>query len=709
MFPLLTLALLAPAADPAPAPPPNTWVKISPLPGGPPSPGLGYEGALAWDSKHRRVIRFAGHNQGGGGEQNAETWTFDPVTAKWELKEPNTSPPGACCNQQNLFDPAAGRFLRFPAFSGSHGWQWFREIYFSNSSAWTYDLASNTWRDARPLPAPRVAPLRCASWDSDFQVAVVFGGEGSNEGTLAYDPHANTWHRLKPKEEPEPRSGGNMAYDPVNKLHVMFGTQFGNDPATWTFDLRKNQWRGHTPKPSPPTDRNDPVLAYDAASGKVLAVVRRLADPKKDDAGGQVETWSFDAAAKTWARLNPPREPDGWSNRSRVMLAAPELNLTLLESVVNPSQRVKGVDREQQVWVLRTGEAKPPAVLSPVNVRVVTDPAAAMVEWDRSPSTGVAKYLVFRGTGPTPWQAEYRQVAVHNGEEKEFRFRDPDAGNRPVYYRVKSVSAAGQESDFSPAVRAQPRAPDDLAAGVISEKQVRLTWKPAADAAGYVVERAPVEVYTEDQIQRLRKDTAPLAEPSVGAVHRVGKFERLTKQPAAETTFADTGIDLTKPAAGSFDGAEVVRRFPPDQLDPAGKAYRFAVYAYRVRAANGLGVEGGPSAWVLTIPAAPEHVFAKEDGTTCHLKWKAADGVAGYRVYRMEGPKLNGPGQKVTRLTADPLREAKFTDPAATKETKRYWVVAVDALGQEGIPSAPAWSHRQFLSVYRNFTGEWHQ
>src|SRR5262249_43848501 len=108
---------------------PNTWVKRSPLKDGPPSPALAYEAALAYDTLHKVVIRWAGHNQGGGGEQNGETWTFDPVTAKWTIKEPNTSPPGACCNQQNVFDPIQNRYIRFRAFSGSHGWHWFRENY----------------------------------------------------------------------------------------------------------------------------------------------------------------------------------------------------------------------------------------------------------------------------------------------------------------------------------------------------------------------------------------------------------------------------------------------------------------------------------------------------------------------------------------------------------------------------------------------------
>lgn len=180
---LLTLPLLAGlslAMEPAPLPQePNTWIKRSPGKDVPRSPGMGYETSLGYDPIARKVIRWGGHNQGGGGEQNAETWVLDPATMKWELKEPNRSPPGVCCAQQNVFDPVGGRFLRFPAFSGSHGWHWFRENYLNNSSLWTYDLAGNTWRDMRPVPTPHPAPLRCSSWDSHHQVAVVFGGEGS--------------------------------------------------------------------------------------------------------------------------------------------------------------------------------------------------------------------------------------------------------------------------------------------------------------------------------------------------------------------------------------------------------------------------------------------------------------------------------------------------------------------------------------------------
>jgi hypothetical protein len=237
-------------ADEAPSlstQPANTWIKRSPLPDGPFSPRLGYEGACVWDNQHQLVVRYGGHNQGGGGEQGAEVWTFDPQSARWTLQEPNTSPPGVCCNAQNVYAPAIGRYTRFPKFSGSHGWQWWREIYLNDSSVWTYDLAKNRWKNMRPLPTPRLAPYRSASWDVEQQVVVVFGGEGSHEGTLIYDPWRNEWRWPRPAAEPAARSGGNMAYDAARKLHVLFGAQFSNDPHTWAYDVASNEWRDMKP------------------------------------------------------------------------------------------------------------------------------------------------------------------------------------------------------------------------------------------------------------------------------------------------------------------------------------------------------------------------------------------------------------------------------------------------------------------------------
>lgn len=631
-FILLGLVLTFPGAAAAQTPKlldqsPNTWVKRSPLKDAPVSPMLGYEGSFGYDPFQKLVIRWGGHNQGGGGEQNGETWTFDPVTAKWTLREPNTSPPGACCNAQNVFDPVTARFVRFPAFSGSHGWHWFREVYLNNSSVWSYDVAKNTWRDMRPVPAIHPRPLRAASWDSDHEVIVLFGGEGSNDGTVVYDPYVNHWKRMLPAKEPAPRSGGTLAYHKEMKRHILFGSQFGDDPHTWAYDYAKNEWTDLQPTQQPPTKENDAVLAYDEI-GKVIVASVRVQGKADSDEAWHRETWVYDAVKNTWLKMTPNLEPPGSGQRRRIMVAIPDQNVILMENYVNPVQKVPGVEREQQIWT--------------------------------------------------------------------YRYADSPKGALPKLTLKK---------------RTQPRLVEDLVVSVLTPDRVALAWPRATekDVVGYHVERAPVEVFSEDQIVRLRKDTPPLAVPSVGGIKAIGKFERITKEPIASTSYLDRGIDLSKPIAVKD---EVYRhRFASSQIHDAGTPYPFSVYAYRVRAVNKAGELSGDGPYALTIPSAPRWVFSREAGAKCELFWQRnpEPGLAGYRVYRMDSPRINGPGQKTTRVTAEPIRDAHFVDASAGKETARYWVVAVDALGQEGYPSAPTWHERQYKKYYAPFTGPWHQ
>jgi hypothetical protein len=595
----------------------NVWVKRSPLSGGPASPRLGYEGACVWDHRHRLLVRYGGHNQGGGGEQGAEVWTFDPLTARWALKEPNVSPPGVCCNAQNLYDPTTGRYIRFPFFSGSHGWQWSRELYLNDSSVWTYDLAANRWRNMRPLPAPRLAPYRAASFDRDQEVAVVFGGEGSREGTLVYDPWRNEWRWPKPAGEPEPRSGGNMAYDAEHKLHVLFGSQFTQDPHTWTYDLARNQWRDMKPDAMPPTRENDAVLTYDSVNHVVLALVK-VTHGKGDDARHDVQTWAYDAGANRWTRMNPRAEPDAAGNRTRQLIFAPELNLAILENCTSKP-------REQQIWTYRYGDAKA--------------------------------------------RPEARQ----------------------------------------PKPREAPPIVEDAVVSVIGKKHVELSWTAPPDetVAGYHVERAVVEVWSEDQLRRLKDRTPPLPEPSVGATRRIGPFQQLTDRPVTSTSFVDQQVDLGTPR--SVEGEPIYQRdLAAEHLDRDGRSYRGAVFAYRIRAVDRSGTPSGPSPAFFTIPTSPQHLFSREDGTTCRLKWSAnpEKGIVGYRVYRMDGRWDRDP---VSRLTPDPIAATSFADASAGTRSRRYYVVAVDALGQEGFPSSPVWFQREWRTYYAPFVGEWHQ
>jgi hypothetical protein len=701
----LLFVQIAPA-DPPPTldQPPNTWVKRSPLPGGPVSPRLGYESSWGYDPQARLLIRWGGHNQGGGGEQNAETWTFDPVTTRWTLKQTNDAPPGVCCAQQNVFDQVRNRFLRFPAFSASHGWQWWREVYLKNSSVWSYDLAANTWRDLRPLPEPRLAPLRCASWDSDYEVVVVFGGEGSQEGTLVYDPYTNTWTNRHTPDGPPFRSGGNLAYDAGRRLHILFGSQFTDDPHTWAYDLQANRWRDLKPSPLPPTNRNDAVLAYDSQNRVIIAVIK-VTQGKDDKATHRLETWAFDVGRNAWTKMHPPREPDASGNRARLLTYLPDRGVAVLETRTHPPQG----PAEQQIWTYcysrPLAEPNPPP-LPPTEVRVTTGKDSAELTW-KPGTSAAAGFVIYRAEGEQPWEAAYREVGRVGKERTSFHNKALKRGT-VYHYAIRAIDAAGRTGPESSRVRTQPRLVEDAVVSAQSERAVALTWKPpeGEDIAGYNVERAVVEVWSDAQLHRLKKRTPPLAEPSVGALRRIGPFTRITTTLLKEPAFTDE-VDLAR--VQTVDGKPLwERRLSAEHLDEQGKPYRHGVFAYRIRAVNALGVASGPSPYFLTIPSAPQSVFAREQGTVCELKWaqNPEKGLRGYRVYRLDGRFDAVP---ITRLIQEPASALQFTDGSAGKTARRYYVVAVDALGQEGLPSAPVWFDREWKQYYEPFVGPWHQ
>jgi hypothetical protein len=533
---------------------------------------------------------------------------------------------------------------------------------------------------------------------------VLFGGEGSQEGTLVYDPYTNTWTNRHTPDQPPFRSGGNLAYDAAHKVHILFGSQFTDDPHTWAYDLRANRWRDLRPERQPPTDRNDAVLAYDSLNRVIVAVIK-VTEGKGDDARHRLETWAFDVGRKTWTRMDPPREPDASGNRARLLTFIPELNLAYLETRTHPPQG----PAEQQIWTYRFARPpdEPKTLLPPTEVRVTTGKDSADLSWKASPSANVATYVISRGRGEHPWEAAGHEVGrVPAGSTS---FRDAGLERGTVYhYTVRAADAGGRPGPESAKARTQPCVVEDGVLSVLSEHEVALTWTSpeGKDVVGYRVERAAVEVWSEDQLQRLKKRTPPLPEPAVGSIRRVGAFSRVGDALIAAASFTDH-VDLTRPQR--VEGAALwERRFAAEQLDEHGKSYGRAVFAYRVRAVNALGVEGGPSPYFLTIPSAPQSLFSRERGTACELKWapNPEKGLRGYRVYRLDGRFDNQP---LSRLPPEPVAGPTFVDEGAGKAARRYHVVAVDALGQEGLPSAPVWFEREWKEYYKPFIGEWHQ
>src|SRR5262249_8666833 len=159
----------------------------------------------------------------------------------------------------------------------------------------------------------------------------------------------------------------------------------------------------------------------------------------------------------------------------------------------------------------------------------------AVLRW----KAAATAYRIFRSEGDLPWRADDRPVATVQGTT----WTDAGLERGTIYhYAVRSLDGDGTASAASVKVRTQPRVVEDAVVSVLSVKEVRLTWKApdAADVAGYHVERAVVEVFSEDEILRLKKDTPPLPEPSIGAIRAIGAFTRVTAAPVPGREYSDT-------------------------------------------------------------------------------------------------------------------------------------------------------------------------
>jgi hypothetical protein len=650
----MLLAVLAVQAEH----PENQWVKQSPRADAP-APKIGWEGSGAWDPSGRKWIHHAGHD---GIPQGFVTFTFDLGTGAWEQRFPPTSPPGVCCvDGANVFDAAARRFVRFPGGSLGHGYQWSRGVRLKESAVWLYDPAANVWTNMRPTPYAEPDRREAigglcpgGTWAEDLELSISFGGGGSAGGKNnlhAYDAWTNNLHQLKGKNPPEARDGMGLAYDPGNARLVVYGSQYLSDEKTWIYRFDTNAWESHDLTPRPPGKKGKtystiPKMAYDSANGVILCLAWL------GESEGH-ETWILDVAKLAWTKLEPAASPEGSKSRARNLGYSRELNLFVLETTA--------ASGGPQVWTYRYKKAAPPAA-APSDLEIATGTGKASLSWK-----GKGDVEVFRAEPADPWKLEFKKVGVAKGTSFEEAGLEPKA----YVYRVGSQKA-----------RTLPRVPAAPVVSVVAQDRVEVRWSPspAKDVAGYNLYRGVAAAKTVSKgTPAPWKDNDPeYAEPQVVRVADVTGIEKVNPTLLTGTLFEDK-VDLSKKSGD----------------------YRWAVHAYIVRAVNRLGVESGPSPYALTIPSEPLNVLCREKGQTAELKWDAAveKGIQGYHVYKLEGGVF---GMK--RVTEKPIAATTFTQEGV-KGTTRYWVVTVDALGQEGQPSSPAWFGQSYKGF---FAGDWH-
>ena len=660
----------------------HQWVKQSPDGKAALTPNfqsLG-KGSGAYDPGSKKWIHYGGHD---GIPQGFHLFTYDPDTSIWQQRFPQTSPPGVCCiDGANAFDVANRRFVNFPGGSLGHGYQWSREVKLQRSAVWLYDVEANAWTNMRPAPYHKaltsdehIGGLNAgAAYDSKNEVTISFGGQGTSGGTNnlhIYDAYANKLTRVVAPGAPSPRDGMGVCVDTKNDCIVVFGSQYSSDEKTHLFRLKTGKWETHDLEPRPNAKKGKtystiPRLAYDSRNEVCLCVIR-------DDETGKHETWALDVAKLKWTKMSPMVEPDASMSRSRNMSYLPDRNVFLLDT--NPaSHKGKGAE----IWTYRFRDVPADTRLAaPKSLEATTDAGRVSLTWPAA--AGARQYRVLRAGGDVPWQLDFEPIATVS----ETTYVDMKATpEKSAFYVVRSVSGDA-ESDASPRARSEPRVLVKPVVSVLAADKAVVTWNkhPAADIVGYNVYRGTVKVRStlKGESKAWRDNDPEYAEPTPVEVLGIVDIRKVNDAVVTGTSFTDA-VELAKPG-------------------PESKDYKFAVHAYIVRAVNKLGVESGPSPYALTIPSPPTNVLVREKGNVAEVKWDASPekGIKGYHVYKLQGT------WNIVRLTPQPIEATTFTH---TSGETRFWVVAVDALGQEGEPSSPAWHQHSYRGFY---PGDWHQ
>jgi len=166
------------------------------------------------------------------------------------------------------------------------------------------DPMSLTWTKQSPTTSPG-ATRPVATYDPGLGKVVLFGGFGNppvaptpqpttgnfppqyRNDTWTYD--GTTWTKESPATSPPAAEVATMAYDGAIQKVVLFEVPMGAATGeTWTYDGAT--WTKESPATSPELSSNRPVMAYDAAIGKLVLL--------------SVATWTYDG--QTWTKTTAP-------------------------------------------------------------------------------------------------------------------------------------------------------------------------------------------------------------------------------------------------------------------------------------------------------------------------------------------------------------------------------------------------------------------
>ncbi|HYM39525.1 MAG TPA: kelch repeat-containing protein [Thermoplasmata archaeon] len=213
----------------------NTWTKLDPAT----KPHARDYAAMAYDSASDRVILFGGYSADG---YLADTWSYDLNTDTWTNLTPAIGPPARDYSAM-AYDVRSDRLILFGGDTET-GYA---------ADTWSYDFNTNTWTNRIPATGPCARHGHAMAYDAKSDQIVLFGGHrltgynpaGYLADTWSYEFATNTWRNRTPAVGPEARVRPAMAYDSQSDRIVLFGGRNATNvflADTWSYDLNTNTW-----------------------------------------------------------------------------------------------------------------------------------------------------------------------------------------------------------------------------------------------------------------------------------------------------------------------------------------------------------------------------------------------------------------------------------------------------------------------------------
>ena len=610
---------------------------------------LTYESALAYEPVTGKVVQWGAHGRRADAPQTGRTWVYDVDSNNWDRPTPRQEPPGICLTRGIAADAARGLVVSPVSGAGSHGWVSYLRRNASNSIPWVYDARKEQWYPMRPIKNPGMQNMVASCYDAGNDAIVIHGGS-----PRIYDTHANEWTSMKP-QGPRPQSHSEQpgAFDPVTgRFIVVADADDKGRGRTWAYDLRKDAWADLRPA-NPPPDVRVPMV-YDSANDVMLLF---------QSVAGRMAVWVYHLRENRWEEMPPASPAPSYHDVDAAY--DPEANVAVISGGWEWGRSGEITIRETWTYRYRPApESDPKKLGAPRALRAeVGADGKVSLSWSAPKGAAPAGYVIYRGEGGHPWTADFAKLGAAPVTETAFTDGAKlDAGKR-YYYRVTAVGGDGREGPPSLLARSQPLPVREVDASRGADGSVGLSWAPSASpgVVGYNVYRAACE-----KVDMWHERFEPAG--------KTGDFVKVNPEPVTGTAFTD------RPGGDAPAGLASESSWAP-------------FFVYVVRAVNALGQESGPSPATASIPAPPGPAVAVplEDGRVLVTAGgERAAPVRGRQLYRMDSYK----GEWIYRSCGAPSPGAVFVDAQRWPRGDRcaYFVIAVDELGQLGVPSTEAWA-----------------